>query len=59
MGYAICLKSTSHAHRDNDHEGNSLESGIHRKYDVESSQTTVSAGYATCLSAGCQTTRSA
>ena len=34
-GCAICLKSTSHAHRDNDHEGNSPENGIYRKFDVE------------------------
>ena len=48
-GCAICLKSTSHALRDNDHEGNSPENGIYRKFGVESSQTTMSAGCATCL----------
>jgi len=34
-GCATCLKSTSHAHRDNDHEGNSPENGICRKFNVE------------------------
>ena len=48
---AICFKSMSHAHRDNDHEGNSPENGIYRKFDVEF-QATMSAGCATCLRAG-------
>jgi hypothetical protein len=32
VGCAIWLKSMSHAHRDNDHRGNSPENGIGRKF---------------------------
>ena len=31
----ICLKSTTHVHPDNDHEGNSLENGIDLKINVD------------------------
>jgi hypothetical protein len=35
-GLRLWFKSTSHARRNNDHEGNSPENGIGRKFDVES-----------------------
>src|SRR5260370_33899402 len=41
------VRSTSHAHRDNDHEGNSPENGLCRKFDAGSSQATVCAGCGT------------
>jgi hypothetical protein len=34
VGGATWFRSTSHAHRDNDHKGNSPENGSRRKIDV-------------------------
>ena len=51
-GLRHLVQSTSHALGDNGHEGNSPECGIYRKFDVESSQATVSTGCATCLGVG-------